>query len=40
MTQELNFGQPELTLAELRIHLMITQALKYNAEMFFSRSYS
>jgi hypothetical protein len=35
MTQELNFGQSELTLVELRIHLMITQSLKYNAEMFF-----
>jgi hypothetical protein len=25
MTQELNFAQPELTLAELHIKLMITQ---------------
>jgi hypothetical protein len=35
VTQELNFGQPELTLAELRIQLMITQSLKCNAEMLF-----
>jgi hypothetical protein len=35
MTHELNFDQPELTLAELRIQLMITQSLKYNAEMLF-----
>jgi hypothetical protein len=35
MTHELNFGQPELTLAELRIQLMITQSLKHNAEMLF-----
>jgi hypothetical protein len=31
MTQELNFAQPELALAELRIELMITQSLKHNA---------
>jgi hypothetical protein len=35
MTQELNFGQPELTFAEVCIQLMITQSLKYNAEMLF-----
>jgi hypothetical protein len=35
VTQELNFGQPKLALAEHRIQLMITQSLKYNAEMFF-----
>jgi hypothetical protein len=35
MTQELNFGQPELALAELCIQLMITQSLKHNAEMLF-----
>jgi hypothetical protein len=35
VTQELNFGQPELALAELRIRLMITQSLKHNAEMLF-----
>jgi hypothetical protein len=35
MTYELNFSQPELALAELRIQLMITQSLKYNAEMLF-----
>jgi hypothetical protein len=35
VTQELNFGQLELTLAELHIQLMITQSLKYNAEMLF-----
>jgi hypothetical protein len=35
VTQELNFGQPELALAELRIQLMITQSLKHNAEMLF-----
>jgi hypothetical protein len=33
MTQELNFAQPKLTLAELRTKLMITQSLKHNAEM-------
>jgi hypothetical protein len=33
VTQELNFGQPELTLAEFCIQLMITQSLKYNVEM-------
>jgi hypothetical protein len=35
MTYELNFGQPKLALAELHIQLMITQSLKYNAEMLF-----
>jgi hypothetical protein len=35
MTQELNFTQPELALAELRIKLMITQSLKHNTEMLF-----
>jgi hypothetical protein len=35
MTEELNFAQPELALAELRIELMITQSLKHNAEMLF-----
>jgi hypothetical protein len=35
VTQELNFGQPELALAELRIQLMITQSLKHNVEMLF-----
>jgi hypothetical protein len=35
MTQELNFTQPELALAELRIKLMITQSLKHNAKMLF-----
>jgi hypothetical protein len=35
VTQELNFGQPELALAELRIQQMITQSLKHNAEMLF-----
>jgi hypothetical protein len=35
VTQELNFGQSELTLAELCILLMITQSLKYNAEVLF-----
>jgi hypothetical protein len=35
MTQELNFAQPKLALAELRIELMITQSLKHNEEMFF-----
>jgi hypothetical protein len=35
MTQELNFTQPELALAELRIKLMITQSLKHNVEMLF-----
>jgi hypothetical protein len=35
VTQELNFAQPELALAELRIELMITQSLKHNAEMLF-----
>jgi hypothetical protein len=35
MTQELNFTQPELTLAKLRIKLMITQLRKHTAEMLF-----
>jgi hypothetical protein len=35
MTQELNFAQPELALAELHIKLMITQSLKHSAEMLF-----
>jgi hypothetical protein len=35
VTQELNFSQTELTLAELCILLMITQSLKYNAEVLF-----
>jgi hypothetical protein len=35
MTQELNFAQPELALAELRIEPMITQSLEHNAEMLF-----
>jgi hypothetical protein len=35
VTQELNFGQPELALAELRIQLMIMQSLKHNVEMLF-----
>jgi hypothetical protein len=35
VTQELNFAQPELALAELRMELMITQSLKHNAEMLF-----
>jgi hypothetical protein len=35
MTQELNFAQPKLALAELRIELMITQSLKHNVEMLF-----
>jgi hypothetical protein len=35
VTQELNFAQPELALAELRIELMIMQSLKHNAEMLF-----
>jgi hypothetical protein len=35
VTQELNFSQLELALAELRIQLMVTQSLKYNAEMLF-----
>jgi hypothetical protein len=33
VTQKLNFGQPELTLAEFCIQLMITQLLKHNVEM-------
>jgi hypothetical protein len=36
--QELNFGQPKLAHAEFRIQLMITQSLKYNAEMLFMLS--
>jgi hypothetical protein len=35
VTQKLNFAQPELELAKLRIELMITQSLKHNVEMFF-----
>jgi hypothetical protein len=35
MTQELNFVQPELALAELHIKLMITQSLKHNTEILF-----
>jgi hypothetical protein len=35
MTQELNFAQPELALAEIRIKLMITQLQKHTAEMLF-----
>jgi hypothetical protein len=35
VTQELNFGQPELALAKVCIQLMITQSLKHNAEMLF-----
>jgi hypothetical protein len=35
VTQELNFGQLELALAELLIQLMNTQSLKHNAEMLF-----
>jgi hypothetical protein len=35
VTQELNFAQPELKLAELRTKLMITQSLKHNTEMLF-----
>jgi hypothetical protein len=35
MTQELNFTQPELTLAKLHIKLMITQSWKHNVEMLF-----
>jgi hypothetical protein len=35
MTQELNFAQPELALAKLRIKLMITQSQQHNAEMLF-----
>jgi hypothetical protein len=33
--QELNFAPPELTLAKLRIELMITQSLKHIVEMLF-----
>jgi hypothetical protein len=35
MTQEPNFTQPELTVAELRIKLMIMQSRKHNAKMLF-----
>jgi hypothetical protein len=35
VTQELNFAQPELALAELCIKLMITQSLKHNVKMLF-----
>jgi hypothetical protein len=35
MTQELNFGQLELALTELRIQVMITQSLKHSVEMLF-----
>jgi hypothetical protein len=35
VTQEWNFAQLGLTLAKLRIELMITQSLKNNAEMLF-----
>jgi hypothetical protein len=35
VTQELNFAQLELTLAKLRIELMITQSLKHTAELLF-----
>jgi hypothetical protein len=35
MTQELNFTQPELAFAKLRINLMITQSLKRSAKMLF-----
>jgi hypothetical protein len=35
VTQQLNFAQPELALAELCIELMITQSLKHNAKMLF-----
>jgi hypothetical protein len=35
VNQELNFGQLELTLAELCIQPMITQSLKHNVEMLF-----
>jgi hypothetical protein len=35
MTQEPNFTQPELAVAELRIKLMIMQSLKHNAKMLF-----
>jgi hypothetical protein len=35
MTQELNFTQSKLALAELRIKLMITQSQKHNVKMFF-----
>jgi hypothetical protein len=35
VTQELDFGQPELTLAKLCIQLMMMQSLKHNAEMLF-----
>jgi hypothetical protein len=35
VTQELNFAQLELALAEFLIELMIAQLLKHNAEMLF-----
>jgi hypothetical protein len=35
VTQEWDFAQSELTLAELSIELMITQSLKHNVEMLF-----
>jgi hypothetical protein len=35
MTQELNFTQPELALAKLRIKLRITQLRKHTVEMLF-----
>jgi hypothetical protein len=35
MTEELNFTQPELALAKLRIKPMITQSRKHNVEMLF-----
>jgi hypothetical protein len=38
MTEELNFTQSKLALAELRIKLMITQSRKHNVKMFFMLS--
>jgi hypothetical protein len=35
VTQKLNFGQPELALAEFCIQLIITQSLKHSVEMLF-----
>jgi hypothetical protein len=35
VTQELNFSQSKLALAELHIQLMIMQPLKHNTEMLF-----
>jgi hypothetical protein len=35
MTQEWYFLDPELTLAELGVQLMISQMLKYNSEVIF-----